>query len=99
MHAVKQIMLNLKNNLMRILLKNQKLKKQTTENHKKKNISKLVKPLIDIMADDQVRMRYSQYCPYKYKHELVKWADSRYPTKQHKYWSKKRLYALYYNTK
>jgi len=41
-----------------------------------------------------------QYCPYRTRYELLQWAKTRYPsTKFDSKWSKKRLFALYYNTK
>ena len=42
--------------------------------------------------------RITEHCPYKYRWQLVKWAVKRYPGIKVKEYSKKRLYALYYNS-
>jgi len=41
------------------------------------------------------------YCPYKYKYELVNWASNRFNRTKSFFnsKSKKQLYAIYYNTK
>ena len=41
------------------------------------------------------------YCPYKYKYELVNWASNRFDKPKSFFNSKsiKQLYAIYYNTK
>jgi hypothetical protein len=43
---------------------------------------------------------YNNYCPYKYKYELVDWASSRFdkPKSYFNKMAKKQLYAIYYNT-
>ena len=44
---------------------------------------------------------YNNYCPYKYKYELVNWASKRFNRTKGFFnsKSKKQLYAIYYNTK
>ncbi len=45
-------------------------------------------------------LMYNNYCPYKYKYQLVNWASKRY-NKSKSFFnkkSKKQLYAIYYNT-
>ena len=44
---------------------------------------------------------YNNYCPYKYKYELVDWASSRF-NRSKSFFSKKskrQLKAIYFNTK
>ena len=43
-------------------------------------------------------LRINNHCPYKYRWQLVEWAKKRYPDINVTKYSKKRLYALYYNS-
>ena len=45
---------------------------------------------------------YNNYCPYKHKYELVKWASIRFNRSKSFFnsnYSKARLKAMFYNTK